>query len=97
MILIQELVSLRYVGYRGESMADSKNEEFQVLFYDMIFKAGRFWRKGKENGLKVVRRKEKGIYPIPKWNGTRMVGEKQPFLKCYRGGSIFMRTRLFVL
>lgn len=78
-------------------MADSKNEEFQVLFYDMIFKAGRFWRKGKENGLKVVRRKEKGIYPIPKWNGTRMVGEKQPFLKCYRGGSIFMRTRLFVL
>lgn len=44
-------------------ICDSKIEALRVvLFYDMIFKFGRFWRKGRENDLKVRRRKKKDIY-----------------------------------
>lgn len=62
-----------------------------LLFDDMIFKAGRFWRN-EENGLEVERRKKEGIYPISKLNSTRMAGQSVSW-KCYRGGSIFLRSR----
>lgn len=44
-----------------------------VLFYDMIFTSGRFWRKEREDDLKVRSTKKKSICSTSDWNSTEKV------------------------
>lgn len=81
------------------SIRDSKNEDLQaVLFYHMILKARKFWRKGREDNLKVERRKKKDIYPSFQWDSIRTVGEEEPFFfERIAGNGISGESQGFVL
>lgn len=78
------------------SIRDSKNEDLQaVLFYHMILKARKFWRKGREDNLKVERRKKKDIYPSFQRDSIRTVGEEEPFfLRGLQGMASLGRARV---
>lgn len=69
-----------------------------VLFYDMIFTSGRFWRKEREDDLKVRSTKKKSICSTSDWNSTEKVffTRKKTAIsrECYRGSSVLGRTRL---